>query len=403
MKLTPVVPPRTYEAGFENKVRISDCARLHLEPDEQITLTTPAGAEYDVTRKDWGFYATPSLNGRLASFGLHGVLVQNREGRAFLLLVEAGGEEAFARYCESERLAVLTWLDTNERVARLAPAKQEEPACPCGAGGLDEVFVYTAPPPGEVRFPSASAGYRRVVLRCRVCGHYVSRHEMDLSQLYSGEYVDATYGPDGMRRAFDRITSLPPQHSDNEGRALAVAAFAASRLPQAGQPPRLLDVGSGLCVFPWRMRREGWRCTALDPDERAAHHAREVAGVAALRADFQNDPVDGRFEVISFNKVLEHVPHPAAMLARALPLLAPGGFVYIELPDGEAAQAHGPGREEFFIDHHHVFSLASLALLAAKAGFAALRVERLREPSGKFTLRGYLGRPQDAEPTNAAG
>ena len=38
-----------------------------------------------------------------------------------------------------------------------------------------------------------------------------------------------------------------------------------------------------------------------------------------------------------------------------------GDLVYVELPDAEGAALHGPGREEFFIEHHHVFSAASTA------------------------------------------
>ena len=100
----------------------------------------------------------------------------------------------------------------------------------------------------------------------------------------------------------------------------------------------------------------------------------------------QIEPVDA----ITFNKVLEHVEDPVAMLAAARPLLAAGGFVYVEVPDAEGAAAHGPGREEFFIEHHHVFSAASTAMMAARAGLATLAVERLREPSGKFTLRAFF-------------
>ena len=50
--------------------------------------------------------------------------------------------------------------------------------------------------------------------------------------------------------------------------------------------------------------------------------------------------------------------------------------------------------EEFFIDHHHVFSMASLAILVMRAGFAAGSLERIREPSGKYTLFGFLRLPQ---------
>lgn len=400
MKFIPQSPPRVYEAGRDVRVRISDCGRLHLSPDEQVTLTTPAGGQYDVTRKDWGFYATPSLNGRLASFGLRGSLVRNRDDRVFVLLVETGHEAAFERYCAEEKLDVVAWLDTDEALARLAsrPAAVTvpgplSPACPCGADALDMVFHYTTPPAGEVLFPSAGAGYDRTVSRCAVCGHFVSRHTMDLAGLYTGEYVSATYGGDGLLRAFRRITGLPPEKSDNEGRVRAVAAFAASHLDAATPVPRLLDVGSGLAVFPWRMAREGFDCTALDPDARAVAHAREAAGLRAVHADFQRDTLTGTYDVLTFNKVLEHVPDPVAMLGKALPLLARGGFVYVELPDGEAAVREGPGREEFFIDHHHAFSMASLAHLVCAAGFVLCRSERLREPSGKYTLRGYLAVP----------
>jgi hypothetical protein len=82
------------------------------------------------------------------------------------------------------------------------------------------------------------------------------------------------------------------------------------------------------------------------------------------------------------------------MLRRARGCLAPGGFVYVEVPDGEAAADAGADREEFFVDHWHVFSPASLALLARQAGFRTIALERLREPSGKFTLRAFLETPR---------
>jgi SAM-dependent methyltransferase len=261
--------------------------------------------------------------------------------------------------------------------------------CLCGGRAFATVFDYRAPPEGEVRFAFAAGTYRRVVVRCERCGHFLSRHDMDAGALYNGAYVEATYGADGLRRAFDRVTALPPGKSDNAGRVDAVIAFA--RRHFGGRAPSVLDVGSGLCVFLHRLKREtGWPCTALDPDERAARHAREVAGVEARCGDFMTLEATALYNMVTLNKVLEHVPEPVAMLRRTLSHLAPGGAVYIELPDGESAVHEGPGREEFFIDHPHVFSLASMRILAGRAGFRVLEEARLREPSGKFTLRGFL-------------
>lgn len=262
--------------------------------------------------------------------------------------------------------------------------------CICGHTAFDTVFDYHMPPAGEVRFEFSTNGYRRKVVRCRSCGHFLSVHDMDMAGLYGGQYVDATYR-EGLQRAYERVMALAPAQSDNAGRVARIVGFARKRWPEAG-PGKLsvLDVGSGLCVFLGRLMREtGWRCMALDPDARAAQHARETAGVEATCADFMRADALGTFDIVTFNKVLEHVEDPVAMLGRALRHLAPGGFVYVELPDGEAAQVEGPGREEFFIDHHHVFSAKSTRTLIGRAGFATTDVERLREPSSKFTLRAF--------------
>lgn len=111
MKINLKEPPRVFEVGFGETIYMKDCAHIGLEPDEQVTFTTESGAEYDVARKSWGFYATPSLNARLAQFGLRAVLVKNRLKRYFLLLVEQGREPLFERYVEVEGLSVVCWLD----------------------------------------------------------------------------------------------------------------------------------------------------------------------------------------------------------------------------------------------------------------------------------------------------
>lgn len=261
--------------------------------------------------------------------------------------------------------------------------------CSCNGAYCRKAFSYDAPPAGETQF-SLLGPYRRGYDRCGLCGHWFSQHALDLSQLYTGAYAGQTYG-DRMRATFERIMALPPERSDNAGRVTRILDFAERHLPRLDRPPRLLDVGSGLAVFPARMTAAGWACTALDPDPCAAEHARVVAGVTAVAGDFL--AVDhtslGLYDAVTFNKVLEHVETPVALLRAARHLLHPHGFVYIELPDGEAAAKEGAGREEFFIEHHHVFSMASLALLVERAGFRLSLVERLREPSTKFTLRGF--------------
>ena len=120
MKVEKVLPPRRFEVGANKKITISDCARIHLDSDEQVTFMTEAGAEYDVTRKAWGFYATPSTNSRLKRFNLRAVLIKNRAEQLFVLLVESDKKELFDEYVRSEELEILLWLDDQDALVQLS-------------------------------------------------------------------------------------------------------------------------------------------------------------------------------------------------------------------------------------------------------------------------------------------
>lgn len=128
MKFNQNDPPRCFSVGNRVKFDMHDCGNLALAPNEQVTFLTDAGGEYDVARKDWGFYATPSLNGRLPGFGLSAVLIRNTLiGRYFILLMEHDQEEAFNAYLEQESLEIIAWLDSSERLDALAAALKSAP------------------------------------------------------------------------------------------------------------------------------------------------------------------------------------------------------------------------------------------------------------------------------------
>lgn len=119
MRFQPVEPPREYACGIRDEVVMRDVGRVTLAPDEQVTFLTPAGAEYDLARKSWGFYATPSLNGRLVRFGLRAALVRNTKRQWFVMLVERGHEAEFDEYLAAESLVVVTWLESTEDLERV--------------------------------------------------------------------------------------------------------------------------------------------------------------------------------------------------------------------------------------------------------------------------------------------
>lgn len=390
MEFQPKSPPREFPVGYPDRpIILKDCGRLYLNQDEQITFTTKDGKEYDVCRKNWGFYATPSTNGRLKKFGFKTVLVNSSTGLYYLWLVDEQKISEFEVYAKNELHEVVCWLD-DERVLSYFEGTNFSVRCICGSYHHEKIATYREPPAGEVRFNEQLREYFREIYRCKFCGHFTGKTELDIHDIYDSHYADSTYG-DNLQTTFERIVNLPPEGSDNFARVEFVKKIA-DELLSSNNSTSILDVGSGLCVFLHLVKNiTDWNCTALDPDHRQFSHAQEFVGVNAIHGDFMQDLDELKnYEIITFNKVLEHVTNPIEMLRKAKGLLALGGFVYIELPDGTMAKEDSLQREEFYIEHLHVFSIASVAVLAEQAGFVVREIQRVIEPSSKYTIRAIL-------------
>lgn len=125
MNVDRLDPPRTFDVGITG-ITLAHCADVRLDPDEMVTFLGPEGREYDVTRKSWGYYATPSLAGRLIANGFRAALVRNFDTRqCFVVLVDTERVEEWRDYNRVERQEVVLWLDDFDRLARLAA---DEPA-----------------------------------------------------------------------------------------------------------------------------------------------------------------------------------------------------------------------------------------------------------------------------------
>jgi hypothetical protein len=124
MKATFPDPPRRFDADGTGRFTLTEAGRFELAPDEQVTFVAPSGSEYDVVRKPWGYYATPSLNSRLPAKGLRPVLARNGAGRFFVCLVEPAAERQFTDYLAQSGMQALGWLDEAATLARIAAALQ---------------------------------------------------------------------------------------------------------------------------------------------------------------------------------------------------------------------------------------------------------------------------------------
>mgnify|MGYP001292181647 CR=1 FL=1 len=261
----------------------------------------------------------------------------------------------------------------------------------CKNDNFKIAFKYTSPIKGEVKINLKGKPYRRHYLLCNFCGHFLSKYEFSLKNLYSEEYMENTYG-ERISKTFNKIINLPKRKSDNVQRIKRIEKFVKKKVDK--KKINLLDIGSGLGVFPYSVKKIGWKCCALDPDKRAVKHINKNLGIKALHKDFLKVKKieKNNFDVITLNKVLEHVEKPIIMLKKANKFLNNNGLIYIEVPDGTEAAKIGKTREEFGVDHIHVFSMRSLSLMIKNAGFNILKIERIREPSTKYTLFAFISK-----------
>jgi SAM-dependent methyltransferase len=258
--------------------------------------------------------------------------------------------------------------------------------CNCDGQQKIERICFREKPDGETNFGINREEYLRFYDQCLTCKHWFGRHNIDISNLYSGDYVAATYGAN-LKAIFVKIVNLDSSKSDNANRALRGHNFY-NKWQKLESALTILDVGSGTGVFPYAMKNLGWICTAIDPDPIACEHIERRLKIQTICGDFFNLDLEkiGKFSLISFNKVLEHIENPIEMLVTGKELLSQKGIIYIEVPDGDSAFRANPAHEEFFIEHHHAFSISSLSLMIERSGLNCLEISRIVEPSGKYTI-----------------
>lgn len=257
----------------------------------------------------------------------------------------------------------------------------------CKKAKIIKEFEYFTPPIGETNYGIKNQNYYRYYLKCSNCSHWFSKSKIKFKNFYNSKYADATY-KGLIKKNFDKIKKLANKKSDNFFRVKRINQFI-QKFSFNNKKINLLDVGSGLGIFPFRMKQKKYQCVALDPDKRNCQHIKKNLKIDVICGDFLKIKFSKKFDLITFNKVLEHVKNPEIMLSKAKKLLSKNGIIYCEVPD-EKAKIEGKNREEFHIDHIHVFSKKSLKELAKKTNLKIYKIESIREPSTKYTIYSFL-------------
>jgi 2-polyprenyl-3-methyl-5-hydroxy-6-metoxy-1,4-benzoquinol methylase len=167
----------------------------------------------------------------------------------------------------------------------------------------------------------------------------------------------------------------------------AAAAFIGAHAPDPGA--RILDVGCSNGGLLHALQQSGYaRLTGLDPSPACARTAARLYGLRVVTGSLFAPPPDlGAQDLVLLAAVLEHVRDLRAALRRIRGLLAPGGLLYLEVPDATrfSAATDAPF-QEFSVEHVNYFSTASLRNLLHAAGFDQIVAEPTPMAQGESTI-----------------
>ena len=227
--------------------------------------------------------------------------------------------------------------------------------------------------------------------------------------LCARETLEFVYAPQGGRRGLEvflcshcgLVQSLP-RIDRAEGRApaavssgadwgnvrygkgfrTAIALEALGRHTDLSRELTLLDVGSNRGSFTraFLIAAKNAAVTAVEPDERFAQSCGALERTTLINARIEDAVLeDESFDIIHSCHTIEHLAHPAKVLADHARTLRPGGLLVLDAPN-IALIGSEDILEEWFIDKHlYHFSQATLTQMIEAAGFSILEAPDSRD------------------------
>jgi 2-polyprenyl-3-methyl-5-hydroxy-6-metoxy-1,4-benzoquinol methylase len=206
------------------------------------------------------------------------------------------------------------------------------------------------------------------VFECDECGHGFINPQPDaetLTQYYSSSYdpYDEHHGGDG---------------NDEEMIAQARSTGQFRHIPiPAGK--KVLDFGCGGGLFLRICSKLGAEVQGIEPSRHGAEITRRQAipVFEGTLDQFLDQHGDKKFDVITSNHVIEHVPDPIKALEGLGSLLAPGGMMTIAVPNAASSFARALREDWYSTDlpfHLHQFSARSLGIAAERAGLSVREI-----------------------------
>jgi SAM-dependent methyltransferase len=223
-------------------------------------------------------------------------------------------------------------------------------------------LLHSSPLPLTLTSESKLRQGRLHIHLCTNCAHVMSDEGglADVPGYYDAEYDSLLDLPDA-DDLYDLDADLQPIYRAQ------VELDTLARLANLPPKGRLLDYGCGKGGFlaRFQQRYPGWQLTGLDVSERYRPFVEAVTGPGRFHAcPLTRVPeIEGPFDLVTMFFVAEHLAEPQATLRHIATMLAPGGLLYLAVPNVLVNSI-----DAFLADHLSHFSAPSLTVLLHRAG-----------------------------------
>ncbi len=167
-----------------------------------------------------------------------------------------------------------------------------------------------------------------ITCRCNICGVSHATYKCPGHQpgYPHSSQSESYYGPesDGIR------DGIPQNH-------IAIREWQDAFQADLGTPLErqryTLDIGAGICRHAPLLMRHGASITAIEPDPWAARFLRQAYQIETHECSLEHFDAPRQYEIVIAAHALEHFPNAPAALAKMATLLAPGGRLFLIVPD----------------------------------------------------------------------
>lgn len=177
--------------------------------------------------------------------------------------------------------------------------------------------------------------------------------------------LDAFYATD-YRKNYKGILKPKAKHSLRAQRSAALRAVRLKALIQPGS--RVLDVGASSGEYVYMMGKLGFNASGVEPNDGYRQFGMTTYGIEVTNQKLEPEAFGkGIFDLITLNHVFEHLADPLDALTCFRRWLAPGGLLFIEVPNIEGVQKQRGNL--FHYAHVWNFSPSTLRATLSRAGF----------------------------------